>query len=112
LIPRIAVADFDLHGNSICKGQVVQLSIASANRDAAHFPDGERFDITRSPGKHLAFGNGPHGCFGAALAREIAHIALATLLRRFPGFRLDDSKDIRWYRNAANRGPISLPLIW
>ncbi|MGH7753642.1 MAG: cytochrome P450 [Gemmatimonadales bacterium] len=68
--------------------------------------------MTREPGKHLAFGIGPHGCFGAALAREIAHIALGTLLRRIPGLRLDGSKEIRWYRNAGNRGPITLPLVF
>jgi cytochrome P450 len=112
LIPRVAVEDLDLHGNVIRKGQLVQLSLASANRDAAHFPDGERFDITREPGRHLAFGIGPHGCFGAALAREIAHIALGTLLRRMPDLRLDESKEIRWYRNAGNRGPITLPLVF
>jgi cytochrome P450 len=39
-------------------------------------------------------------------------LALATLLRRMPGLRLDEGKEIRWYRNAANRGPITLPLFW
>jgi cytochrome P450 len=111
LIPRVAAEDFSLHGSEIKKGQVVQLSIASANRDAAHFPDGERFDITRPPGKHLSFGAGPHGCFGAALAREIAAIGLEVVLGRMPGLKLDPSREIRWYRNAANRGPINLPVM-
>jgi cytochrome P450 len=78
LIPRIALEDFELHGNAIRQGQLVQLSIASANRDSAHFPDAERFDISRSPGKHLSFGHAPHGCLGASLAREQASIALTT----------------------------------
>jgi cytochrome P450 len=86
--------------------------MASANRDAAHFPDAERFDITRPPGNHLAFGTGVHGCLGAALAREVASVALATLLRRLPGVKLDESRAIRWYRNAANRGPSTLPVVW
>ncbi len=43
---------------------------------------------------------------------EEAQIALETLFRRMPGVRLDDSKEIRWYRNAANRGPESLPLVF
>jgi len=112
LIPRIAIEDIELGSNVIRAGQVVQLSIASANRDAAHFPNPDRFDITRKPGNILSFGHGPHGCLGALLAMEEAQIALETLFRRMPGLRLDDSREIRWYRNAANRGPESLPLVF
>ena len=112
LIPRIALEDFELRGSTIREGQIVQLSIASANRDGAHFPDPDRFDIIRKPGKILSFGHGPHGCLGAPLAMEEAQIALETLFRRMPGLRLDDSREIRWYRNAANRGPESLPLVF
>jgi cytochrome P450 len=112
LIPRIALEDFELRGETIRKGQIVQLSIASANRDRAHFPDPDRFDITRTPGRILSFGYGPHGCLGAPLAMEEAQIAVETLFRRMPGLRLDDSRQIRWYRNAANRGPESLPLVF
>ena len=112
LIPRIATADFEFRGNTIREGQIVQLSIASANRDAVHFPEGERFDISRKPGKHLSFGYGPHGCLGASLAREEAQIALETLFRRMPRLRLDESKEIQWYRNAGNRGPLTLPLLF
>jgi cytochrome P450 len=108
LIPRVAAEDFDWNGSAFRKGQVVQLSLASANRDAAHFPDPDRFDVTREPGKHLAFGTGVHGCFGAALAREVARAALEVLLPRAPGLRLDLARPPVWYRNAANRGPINL----
>jgi cytochrome P450 len=112
LIPRIALEDFELRGNTIRRGQIVQLSIASANRDEAEFPDPDRFDVTKKPGKVLSFGHGPHGCLGAPLAMEEAQIALETLFRRMPELRLDDSSEIRWYRNAANRGPERLPLVF
>ena len=112
LIPRIALEDFELRGSTIREGQIVQLSIASANRDGAHFPDPDRFDIIRKPGKILSFGHGPHVCLGAPLAMEEAQIALETLFRRMPGLRLDDSREIRWYRNAGNRGPERLPLVF
>ena len=111
MIPRIA-AEVESRENAIRQGQIVQLSIASANRDAAYFTDGERFDILRKPGKHLSFGHGPHGCLGALLAREETQIALETLFRRMPRLALDESKEIQWYRNAGNRGPITLPLIF
>jgi cytochrome P450 len=110
-IPRIALEDFELHGHAVRQRQLVQLSIASANRDSVHFPDAERFDISRAPGKRLSFGLGPHGCLGASLARAQAAMALTTLLQRFPRLRLDASQPIQWYRNAGNRGPITLPLV-
>jgi cytochrome P450 len=111
MTPRLAAEDIDWQGYSFRQGQMIQLNLASANRDAAHFSDPDRFDITRPPGKHLAFGTGVHGCIGATLAREVATIGVATLLRRMPGVQLDESRPIRWYRNAANRGPFNLPVI-
>src|SRR5215213_9318621 len=54
LIPRIALEDFQYQGNATRRGQIVQLSIASANRDAAHFTDPDRFDVRRPPGQILS----------------------------------------------------------
>lgn len=112
LIPRIALEDFELDGETISAGQIVQFSIASANRDAARFPDPNRFDITRQPGRTMSFGHGVHGCLGALLAMEEASITLETLFRRMPDLKLDESREIEWYRNAANRGPSKLPIVF
>jgi cytochrome P450 len=112
LIPRIALEDFEFQGNAIRRGQIVQLSIASANRDAAHFPDPDRFDVRRTPAQILSFGYGSHGCLGGHLAREETRIALETLFARLPGLRLDETRQIEWYRNAGNRGPITLPVVF
>ena len=112
LIPRIPLEDIDVRGNTIRTGQIVQLSIASANRDATSFADPDRFDITRRRGPTLSFGHGPHGCLGALLALEEAHVSLESLFRRMPNLRLDDSREIKWYRNAANRGPEALPVVF
>ena len=112
LIPRIALQDIELRESTIRAGQIVQLSIASANRDETRFPDPDRFDVTRQAGRTLSFGHGPHGCLGALLALEEAQISLEALFRRMPGIKLDESRDIVWYRNAANRGPDALPLVF
>jgi cytochrome P450 len=64
-------------------GEPVIAWIGSANRDERQFPDPDRFDIQRSPNRHLAFGHGIHFCLGAPLARLEARIALGELCKRF-----------------------------
>ena len=66
---RTALVDFELGGTTIRAGDTVGLWYPSANRDEAMFADPYRFDITRSPNYHLAFGHGVHFCLGANLAR-------------------------------------------
>ncbi len=66
---RVAVSDFEIGGVTIRKGQQVVLMYSSANRDPAHFTDPERFDVTRSPNPHIAFGFGTHFCLGTSLAK-------------------------------------------
>jgi cytochrome P450 len=112
LVPRIALEDVELRGETIRAGQIVQLRIASANRDATRFPDPDRFDIALQPTRILSFGHGTHGCLGAHLAREQTKIAVETLFRRMSNLRIDESQEIRWYRNAGNRGPDALPLLF
>ena len=87
---RIAREDVPLGGSVIRSGQLVFLFLAAANRDPAHFPDPDRFDLARQNHKHVAFGLGHHFCLGAPLARLEAQIALAAMLRRLPKLRLVD----------------------
>jgi cytochrome P450 len=74
---RRATADTDIRGVPITKGDRVTMWYPSANRDEDVFDDPFRFDITRTPNPHVAFGGGGvHFCLGAHLARK----ELATLL--------------------------------
>lgn len=66
---RTALADFDLAGTTIRKGDTVTVWFPSANRDERQFEDPYRFDVGRDPNYHLAFGHGEHFCLGANLAR-------------------------------------------
>ena len=47
----------------------------------------EKLDLDRAEARHLAFGHGIHHCLGAPLARMEGHLALGSLLRRFPDLR-------------------------
>ena len=100
----------ELHGQTISAGKLVLPVIGSANRDSKQFPHADRFDITRDPNSHLAFGNGIHACLGAPLARLEARIALTDLLERIGEFELIG--DGPWQpRQALNvHGPASLPI--
>lgn len=76
------------HGVTIPKGAIAIPLLGSANRDPSVFAEPDRFDITRSPNKHLGFGQGIHYCLGAPLARLETQIALKTLFGRYPNLRL------------------------
>ena len=61
----------------------------SANRDEQVFADPYRFDVTRSPNEHVAFGGGgPHFCLGANLARMEIRVMFEETLRRLPDMDL------------------------
>jgi cytochrome P450/ferredoxin-NADP reductase len=80
LTARTTSREVTLHGVTIPKGGRVVLVPGAANRDERRFPDPDRFDLTRPPGRHLGFGEGVHGCLGAPLARLEARIALEEAL--------------------------------
>lgn len=106
---RLASVDYEIGGRIIRQGQSVTVMLGAANRDPAQFERPNRFDIGRSPNRHLAFASGPHFCLGAPLARLEGEIALTVLLERFPQMRLADDKP-NWRPNILFRGLGSLPL--
>lgn len=79
---RRTIQEVELGGQRIPAGQAILAWTASANRDAAQFPEPDRFDIMREPNRHLAFGHGIHFCVGAPLARLEARIALPMILEQ------------------------------
>lgn len=114
LTSRVALEDIaDVGGMPIARGESVMCLLGSANRDAAAYPDRpDQLDITRPNIKPQSFGGGIHFCLGAQLARIEAEVAIATLLRRLPGLRLDDARDPAWRPTFVLRGLQRLPARW
>jgi cytochrome P450 len=80
---RTTTRDTELAGTAIPAGAKVTTWFVSGNRDETVFEDPDRFDVGRSPNKHMAFGpGGIHHCMGAHLARMEVRIAFEELLKR------------------------------
>jgi cytochrome P450 family 142 subfamily A polypeptide 1 len=90
---RTVTRDVDFHGAQMHAGDKLLLLYPSANRDEEHFPDPFRFDITRSPNDHVAFGFGPHFCLGSSLARIELRVMFEQLLDRLPDLHLVDETE-------------------
>lgn len=94
---RVATEPFTLDRHIIDKGDMVLVSLASANHDPDKFHSPDTFDITRDSRGHLAFGHGLHHCIGAPLARLEGRIALEKLFDAFPDLRLTATATaVRW----------------
>ncbi|TSB25304.1 cytochrome P450 family protein [Streptomyces benahoarensis] len=112
-IRRFPREDLDIGGVRVPAGDCVLLSVGSANRDEARFPDADRLDLARDLSGHLALGHGIHYCLGAPLARMETAVALSALIERFPGLRLDVPRASLTHRRTLRaRGLISLPVTW
>ena len=106
---RVAIAPVEIGSTTLGPGDQVSAVLGAANRDPDQFPDADRFDITRTPNRHLAFGLGIHFCLGSALARTEARIGLGRLLERLPNLRYS-GESVNWNQNTLIRGLQALPL--
>ncbi len=85
---RITTETTEVGGVAMPAGTRITTCIGAANRDPDAFPDPDRFDISRSPNRHLAFAAGVHQCAGMNVARMEARNAVTLLLERFPDYAL------------------------
>jgi cytochrome P450 len=105
---RTATADTRLRGVDISAGDKVVLFYTSANRDEDVFFEPQRFDVRRTPNRHLAFGVAEHFCVGAHLARLEARVFFTELLATFPTIELTGAP-VR-LRSNLNNALRSLPV--
>jgi cytochrome P450 len=106
---RTATADHDLGGHRITKGQPVLINAPAANRDLRRVPDADRLDLSREPLAHLTFGNGPHFCLGASIARVELAETLVRLFTRFPNLSLTSREPV-WLSSTVFRWLQELPV--
>lgn len=107
---RATRAPVTIAGVTIPEDAAVFSWLASANRDSEHFPEPERFDITRTPNRHLAFGHGIHFCIGAPLARMEAAIALPIIIEQLPDLHLVRQEPLPLFGGHTLFGFKSLPV--
>lgn len=109
---RLATQELPLGGQRVAAGQALLLLVGAANRDPRVFRDPDHFDIQRTPNHHLAFGEGPHYCLGAALARLEGRIAVEILLEKMPKLTLAPGSQLRRQPNFSLRSWESLPIVF
>ncbi|MGI8908195.1 MAG: cytochrome P450 [Candidatus Sumerlaeaceae bacterium] len=109
-MPRATRRDVEVHGITIPAGKLVMVMIGSANRDPKQFSDAGRFDITRDPNLHIAFGHGIHSCLGAPLARLEARVALTEFFKRVQDFQPVSVEPWEPRKALHVHGPSHLPI--
>jgi cytochrome P450 len=109
---RFAAQPLTIGGVQIPAGDVVLLSLASAEHDGNRYPRADQLNIERADRQHLAFGHGIHFCLGAPLARLEGEVAFRTLLNRCAGLTLDASQPLGWRVSLGSRGLRALPVTF
>ena len=115
MLPRVAKVDVEVGGVAVPAGSILMMMYGCANRDDAKYPGAAAFDVTRDNARtHLAFGQGPHFCPGAALARSEARIAFELLFDRCADWALDTTVDAPTHRELSMtlRGLSALHLTY
>lgn len=105
---RTAAEDTELGGQQIRAGDWMMINYVAANHDPAQFPDPRRFDASRVPNRHLAFGAGAHQCLGLHLARLEMRILFEELLDRIEA--VEQAGEARRATSTFVGGLKTLPL--
>jgi cytochrome P450 len=110
-VERQAMCDTTVGGQEIAAGEIVELVLASANRDERRFERPDAYDIDRPRMAHMAFGNGEHFCSGHFFSRQLERIALEELFATLPGLRQDPDRE-PVVRGWVFRAPKKLYVTW
>ena len=109
---RTVAQDVEFAGCPMKAGDRVLLSETAAGRDAAAFPDADRFVIDRFPNRHLSFGAGIHRCPGSHLARLTFGEIMREVLARVPDYRIVDDEVVEYPNWSMIGGWANLPAVF
>jgi cytochrome P450 len=87
-LSRWNTSEINLGGFRVPAGTQLVCLLGAANRDPAVFYEPDRFDISRAPNTHIAFGRGSHHCLGSRLARLEAKIFFSNVLGLLPRMKI------------------------
>ncbi|WP_022981611.1 cytochrome P450 [Ideonella sp. B508-1] len=108
---RVITHDFEYKGVSFKAGEQIILSKTLHGLDERRYPEPLTVDLGRPSSRHAAFGDGPHRCPGAGLARMELRVFLEEWLRRIPEFEITPGKRAVTSSGQVN-GILALPLSW
>jgi cytochrome P450 len=108
-MPRWARRDVEIRGRLIKAGERIAMFWGAGNRDEAAFPEAAECVLDRKPNRHLTFGQGPHTCLGAPMARMEIRVGLEELLARTSRFELaGEVERANFHRMGVVRLPAKL----
>lgn len=108
---RTVVDGACVHGQQFEDGDKVWLLWAASNRDPRRFENPDEFDLGRVNNRHLSFGEGVHRCVGAPLAQVEMRVLAEQVLRRIPGYRVEDWSSVL-FAGGQNRLIRQFPAVW
>jgi camphor 5-monooxygenase len=103
--------DLDYDGVRLRQGDMVAVPTPLAGTDGRVNSQPLEVDFQRRAATHVSFGNGPHICPGALLARTEMRITLEEWLARIPDFAVAPAAEIR-FRGGLVGVVDALPLVW
>jgi len=112
MLSRKVKKDLEYDGLTLRKGDIVAVPTALTGLDDRVIDDPLKVDFTRIRPPHIAFGDGPHRCLGASVAREELRIFLEEWFKRIPDFEVKPGAKIKVITNGPLATITSLPLRW
>ncbi|MCX2934285.1 cytochrome P450 [Mycobacterium sp. CVI_P3] len=108
-LARTVTQDIELEGAQLRQGDRLLVWLPAANRDATVFERPDAVDIDRPSCPHVALGDGPHVCVGAAMFRVWFDIMMREILTKMPDFTVDLDRSQRFDDAATMWGWRSMP---
>ena len=109
---RLITHDMDYNGAPFREGEMVLVLNMLHGLDERMFDHPLTVDFARpAPIHHAIFGNGPHTCPGAILARRELKVFLEEWLKRIPDFSVEPGQQPQFAVGLVNSVTV-LPLVW